>query len=76
MADLGQSLFLSACLHRDDDCHALLNVEDVLVGLALGRDLFLVRVAMQVENRERGRRCSAGASASRERSGCPDSRDW
>ncbi len=50
MPYLSQPLFLLPCFDRYDDRHALLDVEDVLVGLAFGRDFFLLGVAVQVED--------------------------
>ena len=37
-------------LDRNDDRHALLDVEDVLVRLAFGRDFFLLGLAVQVHD--------------------------
>ena len=47
---LGQSVTAIPALDRDDDCHALLDVEDVLVGRALGGDLLLLGVSMQIQH--------------------------
>ena len=47
---MGQPIAPIALFHRNDDRHALLNIKDILVGLALGRDLFLFRIAVQIEH--------------------------
>ena len=52
MMDRGELFALSRrrFLDRNDDRHALLDVEDVLVRLAFGRDFLLLGVAVQVHD--------------------------
>jgi hypothetical protein len=50
MHDLSQPLALTLALHGNDDRNTLLNIEHILVWHSLGRNLFLLRVAVQVQH--------------------------
>ena len=41
--------------HRENNRHALLNIEDVFIGAAIGRSFFFLGVAVQIKHVKRGK---------------------